>query len=127
MGGRGSSGGGSGGGGGNWSKPSLTGSEKQVKWANDIIDGAIESTRAMDRNVDRFAANGLGASYLGYTKQDVSSVRSFLQNGFSQVTKASAIIDERRKFTFDAVEKLVKYANKTGQVWDKKKKKMVKK
>lgn len=124
MGGRGSSGGGGGGGGGTPKLQELTGSEKQVAWANDIRQGAFNQLDAMDANYDRLrsvAQQEVGAkrgpkveaaaeSLAGYNKSDVQAGREALIKAFNspQAKSASAVIDKRNDFSPRSVSQAVR-------------------
>lgn len=116
MGGRGSSGGG--GGGGMPKLQALTGSEKQVAWANDIRNSAFKQLNLMDKDYDTrlkqekkfikssgqsYDAKSSTESLLGYNKSDVQAARQALTSAFNspQAKSASAVIDKRK--TFDPV------------------------
>lgn len=104
MGGRGSSGGG---GGGGFKAPTLTGSEKQVSWATDILRNPYDTMAA---NAKRFEkqANDLDKTKKGYGSEfreessafkaaqkryasEISNLSKLYPNGM----KASDIIDKR--------------------------------
>lgn len=116
MGGRGSSGGGGGGGGGMPKLQPLTGSEKQVKWANDIRESAFRQLDMMDANFDRhlkeekaliksqgytYSAKVGAENLAGYNKTDVQAAREALTKAFNspQAKSASAVIEKRGDFS----------------------------
>lgn len=109
MGGRGSSGGGGKGRGGGGSAlsakmPSLTGSAKQVSWAEDIRHDALAN---MD-NLVKSAKDDFGISMPagGRVSGKVADwARNDLVGTLQHITSASKIIDARRGLTFDAMRR----------------------
>lgn len=96
----------------------MTGSEKQIKWANDIIDGCrknIESLR------DSHYINGVyvGCDFYGkiycdkksVTEENVmraiEAVKAQLDAVVNKIDSAAVIIDKRQIFTFDSIAELV--------------------
>lgn len=122
MGGRGSSGGGSGGGKAVSAKmPELTGSAKQVAWAEDIRRSALESVDRLDRNYRDMASRakgdpGLAADTLKYTPKDVAVVRAEVVETLQKVTSASRLIDARSDFSGRRIEELARLEHSTGQI-----------
>lgn len=106
MGGRGSSGGGSGGGIGgravNARMPKLTGSEKQVSWAENIRHTALAN---IDSLVSQ-ASDEFGLSFPGGGRVSsiaAKQVKSDIVNVFQQISSASAIIDKRGAFSMNQI------------------------
>lgn len=122
MGGRGSSGGTSGGGGGGRAvdakMPELTGSAKQVSWAESIRHDALSAVDGLTNNYKRIQSqakqgdNTLAEDTLGYNLKDVASIRSQVVSNFQNITSASKIIDLRRNFTSKNFEELARSENK---------------
>lgn len=122
----GSVGGSSGGGGGggkavNAKMPQLTGSAKQVAWAESIRHDALEAIDSQDRHIDRMVQqvkgfktppkNGVLAeaeSLAGFTRSDVQFVKKDLISALQSVTSASQIIDNRRELSPDAISRRVR-------------------
>lgn len=107
--------------------PALTGSERQVSWANDIRDTAYGQLDAMDRNLDRLEAQTKGyprtrdgrtaaEDLAGYTRESIRTVRSELNDTLSSVTSAKTIIDQRDNLSASRVRNLVDLETRTGQV-----------
>lgn len=121
MGGRGSSGGG-GGGGGSGKLPDLTGSAKQVAWAESIRQGAFSAVDNLGKNYNSMQSRApksdktFAVDTLGYTLKDVAVVRSEVRDAFSSVTSASKIIDTRAEFSQRRMEELAKLEHRTGQI-----------
>ena len=84
----------------------MKGSEKQIKWAEDIIEKAMTSFDDMIKNYDKFQANGV-ADVLGYSKKAVEAAKADMKAVFAQVDKASDIIDIRNKLTYDVLKATV--------------------
>lgn len=128
MGGRGSSGGARSG--GSWKLPVLSGSEKQIKWANEIIEETLGNIRLMSSAIDKHASylNGLAANErlklaehnMGYTKDEVDSLQRYTQDGFSQMTKASQVIDMRQRLSSSSLQKMVEEIHHDSVKWDSK-------
>lgn len=119
MGGRGSSGGGGGGGGGTPKLQALSGSEKQVAWANDIRHGAFRQLDHMDSEYDRFKnvvfksdknPAKSAEDTVGYTKQDVQVLRTSITKFVNdpRASSASFIIDHWNMFSQSFISNQVK-------------------
>lgn len=107
MGGRGASGAESGGIGWGNNLPSLSGSEKQVSWANDIRRNAIGYLRDIqkriksgDQSYDDFGAR--------LTQRGFNRVNAEMKSTFSEETSAKYFIDNRSFFTAKGIEKTVR-------------------
>lgn len=102
MGGRGGSSSRSGGG-GRASLPTLSGSERQIKWANDIRDEALTSASFIVRDAGSklglYAPNSVPAVSVSAAKE----MRKQLIEGLSKVTSASKIIDNRNSLSYDSL------------------------
>lgn len=114
--------------------PELSGSEKQVKWANDIRNSAldtIEENIKSQRDYLRRFKNDFDAQ----VKLDLyESARETYLKKLRSVTSAKEIIDNRRlydgRMIFDTVNDRARtMANQRANGWeyDKRKKRMVKK
>lgn len=108
MGGRGGSSGRSGGGsGGGWGKlPELTGSDKQVSWANDIrqramdsIDFNIRSSRE-HYNRTNFTSSMIARDLYGDMKNELSGI-------LQKTSRASEIINMRDKLSPQRIHNIV--------------------
>lgn len=116
MGGRGSSGS-SGGGSGSASSakmPALTGSEKQIAWANEIRAGFLNAADANVRNAQR--DRSLGTAVKGYEGTAISveaakQVRKDAVKMMQGVTSAKQIIENRGRLTQD-------FLTRAGNAWD---------
>lgn len=114
----GSGGGGGGGGGTNYTAaqeakmPSLSGSEKQVSWANDIRNRVLS---AADHLVED-AARGEKGEFWRMAKSSADAVslksaekaRADVVNALQNVKSAKQIIDNRQSLTKDSVVKIAK-------------------
>ena len=117
MGGRGSSGGGGGIGGVsavNEKMPALTGSEKQVKWADDIRYSMLLAADAVVRNAQRNKSLGIKPSMYYPSLEGAIFARKDVVSTLKTVTNASKIIDARKSLTQHYIEKI-------GIEYDKKK------
>ena len=116
MGGRGAAGGGGGSSkGGGAATPKLqplTGSEKQVKWANDIRDGALRALDHLESEYDRFKKmfgnDSSARETVGYEKDDVRALRATIVQFLNdpRASSASVVIDRRRDFTQEALTRM---------------------
>lgn len=105
MGGRGSSGGGGGGKAVNAKMPELTGSAKQVSWAESIRSDALAN---IDRLVERTSSTLNGISFPGggyVSTQAANAVKSYVVGGFQKLSSASKIIDNRGDFAYRSLER----------------------
>ena len=89
----------------------MKGSEKQVAWAKDIIEGAYRTLDCMDRNVARNTDGILG---LVYDSKDVEAVRAWLHSQLDNVEDASAIIGIRNRLDQTSLEKLAEINHKNA-------------
>lgn len=124
MGGRGSSGRGSGGGRDVLSTPkmqALSGSEKQIAWAESIRDKAFATLRTLE---SEWKFTGWSAS----PSRDLGEVHKMLESWFSQkaASKASHIIDNRYALTITNIRQIANQVKRTEAVWDDKKRRFVK-
>lgn len=103
MGGRGSGGGrGSRGGGGSAASakmPTLSGSSKQVSWANDIRSNALSSLDANVRNAEKNRSLGIAPDGLHPSVESAKEIRSAIVKAFQSQTSAKSFIDSRGNFT----------------------------
>ena len=90
------------------------GSEKQIKWAQDIMDGAFGQLESMDRNADNEFLR------VNYTHEDVAEVRKYVQDMFSQpqMQDAHFVIDKRNMFHWTELEKLASNVNRDCMMYD---------
>ena len=129
MGGRGSSSGGGGGGGSAASAkmPKLSGSPKQIAWADEIRSSALANTDLLVKRAGE-GPNGLNAITANMvtgekvSKKSAETVRAEVVDTFQATTSASAIINARNQFTYSAIENLMKVEQRTGQVSEARKK-----
>jgi hypothetical protein len=111
--GRGSAGGGGGGGGAKM--PSLTGSEKQVAWAETIRSNAIQNAA----NIVKDASREFGTTDPNGTPITVKAakvVQSEVTDTLKGITQASTIINNRNSFSYDHIARLAGLESRTGQV-----------
>lgn len=106
MGGRGSGGGGGGSSASSSKMPALQGSEKQVRWANDIRSVAIKAADANVRNAERSKSLGLETSYNNPSVESTKKVRGMVVSAFKEQTSAKAIIDSRDRFSQSQLVKM---------------------
>lgn len=100
MGGRGSTG---------WSNanmPELKGSEKQIRWANDIRSSALDVAEMNIRNARKNEKLGLGITYLNPSVKSTNEVRDMLRKLFQSQTSAKEIIDKRDGFSQNSLKNI---------------------
>lgn len=81
-------------------KPELVGSEKQIKWANDIINNIISILGEIEIPA-------------GATKEQIAQVQKIVDTFFAE-TKSSAWIEHYKKFTAQTPKKTVYTAVMVG-------------
>ena len=87
----------------------MTGSEKQIKWAEDIIANAYKAIEAMKAEYDRLTGcvnEEFAYNTLKYNKADVDVVKSQLDTLIPQITDAGMLIEKRNAFTHDSLKKI---------------------
>lgn len=76
----------------------MTGTEKQIKWAQDIINSAYAALDSMERMTGMLTT-------LSYTADDVQAVRSELEKLFADPRLTSSmVIDIRGRFSRQQIE-----------------------
>lgn len=108
WGGRGGSSGGKGGGGGgkavNAKMPELSGSARQVSWAEQIRHDALANVDSLVSSVnDEFGMSFPGGGRV--SSQAANQVKDYIVQGFQNLTSASRIIDNRAQFSFDSLRR----------------------
>ena len=86
---------------GSFELPELSGSVKQVKWASDIRQGAVDALESMKAYNEKMRMQGLP---LYYNEKSLEALFAELKTATSTVTDASKWIDRRSRFTFTALE-----------------------
>lgn len=127
MGGRGSNSGGGGGGGGSAvsaSMPTLTGSAKQIAWAENIRENALETADKIVAVSDGTFNDGKGimarqvpgeqTTYV--TKSAARTVRAEVVDTFQGITSASTIIDNRARLSPNKIIDMAVLEQNTGQI-----------
>lgn len=91
----------------------FTGSEKQIEWANSIINEALA---ILDKNIESLKARKAETNWNGYDK-DIAAYEQ-VKNDYTAFaakldgTEASRIIDMRYKLNAQATEKMVDQAKR---------------
>lgn len=92
--------------------PELTGTEKQIAWANDIRKDFLASADGLVANAERWEARG-DKYYVRYyiteqytTSAELEEIRERLYIMIAGVSSAAKIIDYRNNLTYDAVQKI---------------------
>lgn len=98
--------------------PDLQGSEKQIAWARDIITMAYNNLDIWEEKANSPGPGGEQWKSLNpvYDAKAIRVVREYLNLGFSQdfARKASWVIENRKRFTANAVSKMVLEEVKKG-------------
>lgn len=97
----------------------MKGSEKQVKWANDIKECALRQIVLMRSTYNRMKKDGGGTfaeDTLEYDLAALDVVEKEIIDTFDFVNDASAIIDKRRLFDRANLDKLARLEYKTHAV-----------
>lgn len=105
MGGRGTAGG-IGGAAANQKMPELTGSAKQIKWAQDIRTSLLGAADLLVKNAQRNKALGILPDFNSPSVTAAGVVRSDVIKTFKNVTDASVIINKLRGQNYDALFRL---------------------
>lgn len=89
----------------------MKGSEKQIKWAQDIINDAMSAFDNMENDyqkLDNYGDPKLAYDTLKYHLGDIEAVKAELMAVLDTVDDAGKIIELRQHMTFEALEKRVK-------------------
>ena len=90
--------------------PELSGSEKQIKWANDIRESLLLAADANVRNAERNVELMISPSTTNIPSvAGAEWARETAVKELMSVTKASDIIDARDRLTQDTLERMGKY------------------
>lgn len=80
----------------------MKGTEKQIKWAEDIKAGAYNTLDMLQKENDRLTGMGLEINYQSYTDmaspEAIEAVRNELNGFFSRCDNAGTIINNRSMF-----------------------------
>lgn len=99
--------------------PALTGSPKQIAWAEEIRSTMIKAAELLTSNYHRLTAEGgetFAIATLGYTKDEAATVEQYVITGFSTITSAAAIIDHRNKLHPQHVQEAIKAEHRTHAI-----------
>lgn len=99
----------------------LTGSEKQIAWATQIIDGAYKVLDSKAKDNENFIAKLGPINYRimteSLTPEAIAELRKMLDNNFTGELKASMVIDIRSSLTERALTSLGRdYMRANGQI-----------
>ena len=87
----------------------MTGSEKQIKWAEDIKDGAFMALDNMVANFNRRIEWGEDpVRGCGYDLEAVEELRAQVTEAFDKADKASTIIEKRDRCTQSYLERVAR-------------------
>ena len=88
----------------------MRGSEKQIKWAEDIKARAIEAAGMIVRNAERAEARNDPKDRYYISSEVARELEQMVIAGFEQMDSAADIINIRDRFTFSALEKMARNA-----------------
>ena len=87
----------------------MTGSEKQIKWAEDIANRAFEHIDCMVITFKHFIEIGEDpVDWCGYDLEAVEDLRAQVTAAIKKVEKASTIIEKRNRLTQSHLEKIAR-------------------
>lgn len=92
--------------------PELTGTEKQIAWANDIREDFLANADGLVANAERWEARGdkysvrYGITEQYTTSAELEGIRERLYIMIAGVSSAAKIIDCRDRLTYEAVKKI---------------------
>lgn len=92
--------------------PELTGTEKQIAWANDIREDFLANADGLVANAERWEARGdkysvrYGITEQYTTSSELEGIRERLYIMIAGVSSAAKIIDCRDRLTYEAVKKI---------------------
>lgn len=89
----------------------IKGSEKQVRWAQDIIDRSFDTLDRMDADVERYSFD---PGLISWDAESVRDVKEWLAGQLDQIETASQIIDLQKRLHHDSIVKIVKLRAKHG-------------
>ncbi len=90
----------------------MKGSEKQIKWAEDIKAGVYNALGCMERNAIKFAENGMIENTLHYDIDDVDAVKELVIAQMESIDDAGTIINIRNNLTQRNLEEMAKAHHK---------------
>lgn len=88
----------------------MKGTEKQIKWASDIINKLNENLDGMIKYYNRLEAEaeGFGLTVCGYTDNEILKIKDDCNAAFEKMD-AKQIIDGRGRFAdIDRIERMAK-------------------
>ena len=92
--------------------PELTGTERQISWANDIREDFLANADGLVANAERWEARGdkysvrYGITEQYTTSAELEGIRERLYIMIAGVSSAAKIIDCRDRLTYEAVKKI---------------------
>lgn len=92
--------------------PELTGTEKQIAWANDIREDFLANADGLVANAERWEARGdkysvrYGITEQYTTSAELDEIRERLYIMIAGISSAAKIIDCRDRLTYEAVKKI---------------------
>lgn len=94
----------------------MNGTEKQVKWAEDIIETARQNIKNMADYTKKFGS-GTNGNGFKYEAVDVAEVEKSLEAIISQTDDAAVIIEKRQMLSADTLKDFAcrNYFKRTGR------------
>lgn len=86
----------------------MKGSDKQIKWAEDIKAQAVAAAGCIVRNAERTKELGIPKDAFYISVEVAKEIEQMVIAGFEQMDSAAAIIDIRDRFTQAALENMAR-------------------
>lgn len=86
----------------------MKGTEKQIKWAEDIKAQAIAAAGCIVRNAEKAEAENHPKDIYFISAEVAKEIEQMVIAGFEQMDSAATIIDIRDRFTQSALEKMAR-------------------
>lgn len=84
----------------------LTGSEKQIIWAESIISDLTANADHLVNNAKRHADLGGHPSTCNPSVEAAEAIKAFVLDSITKITSAAVVIDSRNKLSYDSLVKL---------------------
>lgn len=93
-------------------KTMMKGTEKQIKWAEDIKASAYKTCEFANIEIDRIVARGVeltkAEKMTGYTKVAIETMKKQLDELFRNIDDAAVIIDKRNRLSEQRIREFIK-------------------
>lgn len=92
--------------------PQLTGSDKQIKWANDIRESALKNADHLVKNAEASKNLGMQPDSVTPSVEGSKFARRELVERLQKVTSAPQIINARNGITYESIKEVALYDDK---------------